>query len=235
MKSERLILIALLVLAVGFIGKIALDTKVASDRVSHLAQKHEALHRANEARRKRLAYAAHLRRAAYDAAHPQEVAQRKAAAAEARKLAEAAKAATRAKQREAARIAMIASHERQARENREKHPCQTADSLEREAAADINSGRMQATYDTVIAALHYNDLCDDATDRIVNAGYLLSFKAYAEHSLGRGDWRTDYNQANALLVQCQTIPGLYGTHAGAQCETQEHNNISNETHWDIYQ
>jgi len=63
--------------------------------------------------------------------------------------------------------------------------------------------------------------------------YLLSFKATAGHSLGSGDWRTDFNQANALLVECQSTPGLYGTRVGARCETQEHSNISWETNWDM--
>ena len=63
--------------------------------------------------------------------------------------------------------------------------------------------------------------------------YLVSFKATAGHSLGSGDWRTDFNQANALLVECQSTPGLYGTRVGARCETQEHSNISWETNWDM--
>jgi hypothetical protein len=233
MKTDRLLLIAVLILVAGFLGKMAFDTKIALDRAAHQAQQHEALRRANEDRRKRAAYAAHLKRAAYDAAHPEEVARRKAEAAEAVREVEVAKEAARAKQREANRVAAVAAQEQQARQNREDHPCDTADTLERESAADINAGRMQATYDAAISGIHYNDLCDDETNKTVNAGYLLSFKAFAEHDLGSGDWRTDFNQANALLVQCQTTPGLYGTHAGAQCETQETNNIKSVTNWEM--
>lgn len=214
---------------------MAFDTKVASDRAAHQVQQHDAMRMANEDRRKRLAYAVHLKRASYDAAHPEEVARRKAAAAEALRVAEVAKEAARERQREADRIAAVAAHEQQARQNRESHPCDTADSLESESVGDINGGRMQAAYDAAVSGLHYNELCDNSVSQTVNGGYLLSFKARTEHDLGSGDWRTDYNQANALLVQCQTTPGLYGTHAGAQCETQEHNNISWETHWDIEQ
>lgn len=91
---------------------------------------------------------------------------------------------------------------------------------------------MQATYDTAVSGMHYAEMCDSSTAKILNEGYLLSFKGVSEHALGSGDWRTDLNQANALLVECQTTPGLYGTRVGAQCETQEHSNISWETRWD---
>jgi hypothetical protein len=94
---------------------------------------------------------------------------------------------------------------------------------------------MQGAYDAAVSGLHYTDLCDVPIVKMVDGGYLLSTKALTEHDLGSGDWRTDYNQANALLVECQTTPGIYGTHGGAQCETQEHNNIAWETHWDMEQ
>ena len=229
-------LLLLVLLAIGgVVAKAAFDRMAYSNRAALQARQHDSQHRANEDRRKRLAYAAHLKRAAYDAAHPEEVAKRKAVAAEALRVANAAKAAEFAKRREVARLAAIAAQERQARQNRESHPCDTADSLESETVSALNAGSKQRAYDSAVSGLHYNELCDDSTSKTVNGGYLLSFKAHAEHDLGIGDWRTDYNQANALLVQCQTMPGLYGTHTGAQCETQEHSNISWETHWDIEQ
>jgi hypothetical protein len=235
LKSDRIVLLVMAVVIVGIISKVGLDAKTSLDRAALARQQHEAMHSANEARRKRLAYDAHLKRAAYDAAHPEEVARRKAVAAEARRVAEAERVAARAKAREAARIAEVAAHERAARENRENHPCETANSLEVEAARYVNAGRMRATYDAAVSGLHYAERCDDSAVKMVDEGYLLSFKAHAEHDLGTGDWRTDYNQANALLVQCQTTPGLYGTKTGAQCETQEHYNISRTTNWDLEQ
>jgi hypothetical protein len=68
----------------------------------------------------------------------------------------------------------------------------------------------------------------------VTKGYLLSYKAFAEHHLPQGDSRTDLNEANQLLVECQTEPGIYGTHEAAECESQEQNNITAQTKWDVY-
>ena len=90
----------------------------------------------------------------------------------------------------------------------------------------------QASYDAAVSGLNYFEQCD-SEEAFVTQGYLLSVKAMAEHYLSSGDSRTDFNQANALLVKCQTTPGIYGTHRGAQCETQEHNNISTQMNWDM--
>ena len=70
---------------------------------------------------------------------------------------------------------------------------------------------------------------DDAV--MVRKGYLLSIRAFAEHNLPDGDARTDFNQANQLLVECQTR--LYGTKTAAECESQEQNNIHAQTTWDV--
>jgi hypothetical protein len=75
-------------------------------------------------------------------------------------------------------------------------------------------------------------LCDDENEQIVDRGFLLSFKAEAEHYLSSGDSRTDINQATTLLAQCQTLPGIYGTHLGAVCESQEEINIRRKIDWD---
>lgn len=50
----------------------------------------------------------------------------------------------------------------EAPKSREDHPCDTAYSLERKAAADINLGRMQITCDTAVSGLHYAEICDNA-------------------------------------------------------------------------
>ena len=109
--------------------------------------------------------------------------------------------------------------------------CKDADRYERIAASSGISNSRQ--YAAAVSGLAANARCDDEVDHLLNDGYLLSMKAMAEHHLSQGDWRTDFNQANQLLVQCQTKPGLYGTRIAAQCQTQEHYNISAETHWDM--
>jgi hypothetical protein len=111
--------------------------------------------------------------------------------------------------------------------------CNDAVKQEKIAAAK-SSTSPRAAYNAAVAGLAANEKCDNENANLINKGYLLSMKAYAEHGLGNNEWHTDFNQANALLVQCQTTPGLYGTRTGAECETQEKNNISAETNWDIH-
>jgi hypothetical protein len=94
----------------------------------------------------------------------------------------------------------------------------------------------QAQYDSAISGLIWLDRCDgDDDQKTVMKGYLLSMKAYAEHDLGEGDYQTDFNEANQLLVECQTTPGIYGTHEAAECETQENYNIRATTNWEMNQ
>jgi hypothetical protein len=111
--------------------------------------------------------------------------------------------------------------------------CGTADQRERQAASYINNGEYQKTYDTTVSGLHYVELCNNDDDNLLNKAYLMSFKALAEHHLSSGDSKTDLNEANQLLVECETHPGFYGTHVGAQCETQETNNIQQQTNWEM--
>lgn len=107
------------------------------------------------------------------------------------------------------------------------------EALDDEKITSADSTSYRRAYDAAVSGLTANEKCADDTDRLINEGYLLSMKGMAEHHLAIGDWRTDFNQANQLLVECQTKPGLYGTHVAASCETQEHYNISAETNWDI--
>jgi hypothetical protein len=132
-----------------------------------------------------------------------------------------------------------AAREEQERKRRERLAYEAAhhdyckDALRYEKAAASDGASHRAAYSAAVAGLAANQKCDDETRHLVNEGYLLSMKAFAEHYLSAGDSRTDFNQANALLVQCQTHPGLYGTHTGAGCETQEQYNIRVQTNWDI--
>lgn len=111
--------------------------------------------------------------------------------------------------------------------------CGKATSYERKAMSDVDASNYRAAYDLAKKGLSANANCANDDDQIVNEGYLLSAKGYAEHFLPEGDSRTDMNQANQLLVECQTRPGLYGTHVAAQCESQEQNNISATTDWEM--
>lgn len=159
---------------------------------------------------------------AFDNAHPEIRAQRKAAEARKQSLRDAAAAEQRRHDNEAA--AYSAEHS-PSTEN-----CSKADSIENQAAAASGS---QQIYDLAVHGLAVNDYCSDDTDKLINKGYLLSFKGTAEHNLASGDSKTDLNEANQLLVECQTAPGVYGTHAAASCETQEENNIHAQTNWDM--
>jgi hypothetical protein len=98
------------------------------------------------------------------------------------------------------------------------------------ASSDVSHA---GAYADAVKGLAVNEQCDDDDQQVINKGYLLSMKAFAEHYLPNGDAGTDFNQANSLLVECQTRPGIYGTHTGAECETQEKNNISQETNWEL--
>ena len=197
---------------------------------AHAAAQHEALHQQNIARAKHRAFAAHLKREAYDKAHPEEVARRKADELQRLARSQAAAKQQLAYDAEQKRISSAHAATVAAQANRERHACETAHDYERKAAHEQGD---QASYDLSVSGLHYVDLCQDETDAKIMRGYLLSFKGLAEHELTSGDWRTDLNQANQLLVECQTTPGIYGTQRAAQCETQEGYNIKASVQWGL--
>ena len=199
---------------------------VEEARAAHEAQQHAALHAQNVRRR-------HEAALAYNRAHPEEVARRRAAAiaqaAEAerdRKAAAAAKAAEDAA--EAQRVAQA-----NAQAALEAHPCDTASDKEKYAMSALNADSYQRAYDLAVSGIHYADECDSDGMKAVSKGYLMSVKAYAEHHLGSGDWKTDFNEANQLLEECVTTPGIYGTHIAAQCETQQSYNIKASVNWEM--
>jgi len=113
--------------------------------------------------------------------------------------------------------------------------CKLASQKENSASSAINNDSYQTSYDAAVAGLKDNESCDDEDSNLVNHAFLLSMKALAEHHLSSGDSRTDLNEANALLETCITKPGLYGTHTGASCQTQQQYNIQNQTNWDMGQ
>lgn len=158
------------------------------------------------------AKAQHLRRLAWQRSHPRQYAAQKAADL------------AKAKRQEAYKATLAA------RRYKEDHPCDAALAYEKKAA---NASGAQTTFDLAVSGLHYANLCTDHDLQVINQGYLLSFKAYAEHQLSSGDSATDMNQAITLLAECQALTGAYGTHVGAQCESQEENDIHTKTNWEM--
>ncbi|GAC1582147.1 MAG: hypothetical protein NVS3B7_17460 [Candidatus Elarobacter sp.] len=104
---------------------------------------------------------------------------------------------------------------------RAQDACSQALAYEQTASRD-NVSR-QAAYDSAVAGLAANEHCTDAQMHLVNQAYLLSMRAPAEHELHIGDWKRDFDRANALLAQCATYRGLPAKVA-ADCRTQNANN-----------
>jgi hypothetical protein len=113
--------------------------------------------------------------------------------------------------------------------------CSRANDMENESVKELNSGLYSSTYADSVKGLADNDQCSDDDEELVNHAYLLSMKGLSEHYLSHGDATTDLNQANTLLEECSTRPSFYGTHTGAQCETQMENNIRSKDDWEINQ
>jgi hypothetical protein len=100
--------------------------------------------------------------------------------------------------------------------------CAQALAYEKRAANDSTTA--QARYDSAVAGLTANRNCHDSQMHLVNEGYLLSMRAPAEHDLKIGNWQRDLDRANMLLTQCTNWPGLRGTRAGIDCDTQRRYN-----------
>jgi hypothetical protein len=114
-------------------------------------------------------------------------------------------------------------------------PCDVALDSEKKSSVALGASSYQSAFDAAVKGLAANESCSGTDASLVNRAFLLSMKGLAEHHLSQGDSRTDLNQANTLLVECQTQPDLYGTKTGASCETQEQYNISAQTNWDMNQ
>jgi energy-coupling factor transporter ATP-binding protein EcfA2 len=94
-------------------------------------------------------------------------------------------------------------------------------------AAETTISR-RASYDASVAGLAENARCGNRAARLVNEGYLRSTLAAAEHELGIGDWKADFKRADALLMQCETLPQLQATTAPADCLAQRYFNEQTE-------
>lgn len=97
----------------------------------------------------------------------------------------------------------------------------------------FGNGLYQKAYDASVSGIHYLALCDDSDIDVENKGFLMLIKAVSERKLSSGDSVTDMNQAITLLEECQTHPGFYGTHMGAECETAQEEVIKIKEHWEL--
>jgi hypothetical protein len=113
--------------------------------------------------------------------------------------------------------------------------CAEANAFEANAFDLYNINKnYRASYNAAVKGLAASEQCSRSNAfRDMHDGFLLSVKGMAEHHLPNGDSQTDLNQANVLLMKCQTAPGFYGTHNGAFCETQMQNNISWQVRWQM--
>lgn len=113
--------------------------------------------------------------------------------------------------------------------------CNSSVTHTNQAWKDYNAGDYDGGYKNANTAVSLADSCNQGGDYDSAKGFALSARALNEHHLSQGDSRTDLNQAEQLLSSCQSDVGYYGTHAAAVCETQEQNDISAETNWEMSQ
>jgi len=92
---------------------------------------------------------------------------------------------------------------------------------------------LQQAYDAAVSGLHYVGRCDDDDVNVESKGFLMLTKAVTERKLSSGDSMTDMNEAITLLEECQTRPGFYGTHVGAECESVQESAIRLKTQWEM--
>jgi len=97
----------------------------------------------------------------------------------------------------------------------------------------MDKGENQRAYDSTVSGLYYVTLCDDDDVNVQAKGLLMLTKAVSERKLSSGDSITDMNEALTLLEECQTRPGFYGTHVGAECETLQESAIKLKTQWEM--
>jgi hypothetical protein len=111
--------------------------------------------------------------------------------------------------------------------------CSTARTLAAAALIDARAHRMEASFAAATAGLRAVPLCDDDVLATAAEGTLLSMKARAERALGRGDWRTDVDISDLLLVQCEIRARNPRARLRALCERQENQNIAERTDGDL--
>jgi hypothetical protein len=223
MVRRFLIVAVLCLVAVGFLISVQ-----AYSRHSVAERQTDAKRQLDEAAHKRKNWEEHLKREAWNKAHPEIVEKR-------RQEALAKQRAQLALQQEQRRSEAAAAAAQREHDYRVAHACDISNSEERKAMTAVDAGDYRSAYAIAQSGLSHLDLCqDDDTVKNIDRGWLLSAAGFAAHGIGRSEEaRTDFNQANQLLVECQTTPGIYGTRAAANCETQEQYNIRAQTNWDL--
>jgi hypothetical protein len=114
----------------------------------------------------------------------------------------------------------------------QQHSCETARAFALAAQTAQRTHRLRAAYAAALSGLRYVPACEDRTIQTAAEGELLSFKAFAEHALGTGNWRADFDVADLLLVQCQMMDRRASPALGARCEALENANVAEKVDWD---
>jgi hypothetical protein len=83
--------------------------------------------------------------------------------------------------------------------------------------------------------LKANQDCKDMRVNLVNAGFLLSTKAIAEHFLKKGDSASDLKRAMDLLERCREMAPTLGRVLSNLCEKLEQNDIVTRARFDMHQ
>lgn len=102
--------------------------------------------------------------------------------------------------------------------------CELVVRHEREAALAFGLHRYASTYDASQAGIRAAQFCESEDVKTIAGGYLFSLKAESEHALGRGDWRSDFDVAEQLLLTCTAQPETFGNTIASKCRTQQADN-----------
>lgn len=218
-KPGRLAAIAILILAISLIAALAKHKPPEPSGVFAVT----AADRTREANEQ----ARHDARLAWQKAHSKEYEAQRALV---RKKAAQAQARQRRLDIESTNRALMAQQNGNAPA---QDPCETAYHYEIGASAAFKADEYRTAYNRANSGLRAANECNDRENAMIRKAFLLSIRGLAEHNLPDGDSRTDLNQANQLLEECETTPALYGTATAAGCETQQQNNIQAQTQWDI--
>lgn len=86
---------------------------------------------------------------------------------------------------------------------RKNYSCAKPDEDADTASAADWKGDYQTAYDVAKAGLAKNESCSDPAHKLMNSGFLMSWKAWAERHIGmRSQAITDMEEADRLLQQC---------------------------------
>jgi hypothetical protein len=234
-KTDKLVVFGLLALMAVFVTVGIIRSNKAHAQEVAQAHQREIAHDQNDLRARQKAYAEHLAREAYDRAHPEIVAARKAAAkadAERRQAAanaeaqrqEVARQEQARKDAENARLAAV----QQKHDYRIAHPCESA---QQDLTDAQHTKGDQAQYDLAASGLQSIERCDEAQYTILTKSELLIEKAMAEHSLTTGDSDRDMYEAALTLTQCATIPNV-SMSTLADCESLQQHSLAIRGQWD---